>query len=358
MVVMPTIDAGAPAIAAGMPSAGVPSQTSTPASKTGEADADRKKVTRSARFRAQLRKTELCRHKLNGKCRAGQACPFAHGEQELEARPDLSKTSLCKAWLDGHCPKEAEHCAYAHGAWELRTTEAFSKGGAKGQPLTKEAQRQASEGATPVHRGADESGLGPLPLRFRGQNHPQGMEVETMRAAGGPQGLPLSLTASVLGPYAGHGPSPMSDSPGGVRGARMKMGREPVSQRSTMPPESDQDNDIPQGVPSSPADTPAAGHRLFVLEMAAHLDEGLAVCTPCSPSSPIDYRMSAGLAGSPSWVQAPPLLFLPCLAPVPIVSSPCAQDFVAPQQDDHQKRLLREEIAALLRNAMPSHYED
>lgn len=358
MVVMPASDTAAHCTMAGVPSVVVdvalPSSTDPPTSKTGEADAERKKNTRSARFRSQLRKTELCRHKLNGKCRAGQACPFAHGEQELQTRPNLSKTSLCKAWIDGNCPNEAAHCAFAHGAWELRTTQAFAKSSAKDNSQA-QVGRHASEGATPAHRGADESVPGPLPLHPNSSNSSRDMEFETMRAGGASQGLRMSCADTVSEAYKRYGHSPSS---GSVRGAIGKGGWEPVSQRSTMPPDSDQDTDIPQGVPSSFAGTPAAGQRVVVLEMAAHVGEGPAPCTPRPQSSPMDHLISADLAGSPFWVEVPPLVLLPCIAPVPVVSSLYAQDMAASHHGEHQKRMLREEIAALLRNAMPSHYED
>lgn len=66
---------------------------------------------------AQLERTRLCRY-YSKACRNGNACPFAHGEHELEKRPDLTKTSLCKAWLAGTpCTPD---CSFAHGRQELR----------------------------------------------------------------------------------------------------------------------------------------------------------------------------------------------------------------------------------------------
>lgn len=80
----------------------------------------------NGRFRAQFWKTELCRFWRSG-CRNGKLCPFAHGDEELTARPDLAKTSLCQRWAKGSCPLEATECRFAHGHLDLRATINFSQ---------------------------------------------------------------------------------------------------------------------------------------------------------------------------------------------------------------------------------------
>lgn len=73
-------------------------------------------------FVGQFRKTKLCRFNETGRCRYGRDCPFAHSAAELEELPDLSKTSMCKNWLQGCCSASSEHCPFAHGKEELRKT--------------------------------------------------------------------------------------------------------------------------------------------------------------------------------------------------------------------------------------------
>lgn len=68
----------------------------------------------------------MCRYYNLGQCRYGQDCPFAHDESELSVPPDLTKTTMCEAWVAGNCHRSSEKCPYAHGEEELRVTPAFS----------------------------------------------------------------------------------------------------------------------------------------------------------------------------------------------------------------------------------------
>jgi len=38
----------------------------------------------------------------------------------LQPLPDLSKTSICTAWLRGDCQEQQENCRFAHGSGDLR----------------------------------------------------------------------------------------------------------------------------------------------------------------------------------------------------------------------------------------------
>eukprot|EP00929_Paragymnodinium_shiwhaense_P059286 TRINITY_DN2969_c0_g1_i11.p1 TRINITY_DN2969_c0_g1~~TRINITY_DN2969_c0_g1_i11.p1 ORF type:complete len:412 (+),score=109.91 TRINITY_DN2969_c0_g1_i11:55-1236(+) len=73
----------------------------------------------------QLTKTTLCNFFNAGSCPAGADCKFAHGQEELQAKPNFCKTSLCKAWKVGKCKKVAAKCFFAHGYSDIRTTSAF-----------------------------------------------------------------------------------------------------------------------------------------------------------------------------------------------------------------------------------------
>merc|ERR1719502_2658966 len=79
-----------------------------------------------AQMSAQFSKTEMCKFYLLGICNKGSACVFAHSENELKSRPDLSCTRLCRVFLQtGQCndPK----CCFAHSKDQLRTTDFFHK---------------------------------------------------------------------------------------------------------------------------------------------------------------------------------------------------------------------------------------
>jgi hypothetical protein len=66
-------------------------------------------------------KTELCRNwvELKGRCRYGEKCQFAHGEEELRlpVRHPKYKTEICKNWLN-KCCRYGHKCSFVHGKEE------------------------------------------------------------------------------------------------------------------------------------------------------------------------------------------------------------------------------------------------
>jgi len=77
------------------------------------------------RLQKQFRKTQWCKFiAQESGCNLGAECKFAHSPEELNAVPDLTKTSLCLAFGRGSCDKGAS-CKFAHGQKELRITAAF-----------------------------------------------------------------------------------------------------------------------------------------------------------------------------------------------------------------------------------------
>lgn len=69
-----------------------------------------------------MRKSALCRFFESNQCSKGTACPFAHGEAELQTRPNLSKTTICRNWAKGCCKFNNATCNFAHGQQDLRDT--------------------------------------------------------------------------------------------------------------------------------------------------------------------------------------------------------------------------------------------
>merc|ERR1740138_2025178 len=69
------------------------------------------------------------------RCSKGDSCEYAHGMEELQAPPDLTKTSLCRDWQKGCCPESDATCRFAHGKRQLRKTAHFErKAGAGAMP--------------------------------------------------------------------------------------------------------------------------------------------------------------------------------------------------------------------------------
>jgi hypothetical protein len=73
----------------------------------------------------QLRKTKFCMYHLQGACRFGSECAFAHSLSDMHSTPDLRKTQLCQAWVNGGCTDK--NCNFAHSEYELRSTDVFFK---------------------------------------------------------------------------------------------------------------------------------------------------------------------------------------------------------------------------------------
>jgi len=69
----------------------------------------------------------MCKFNLLGICSKGSACAFAHASDELKSRPDLSRTRLCRVFIQtGHC-SNGKKCTFAHSKDELRATDSFHK---------------------------------------------------------------------------------------------------------------------------------------------------------------------------------------------------------------------------------------
>lgn len=70
-----------------------------------------------------LSRTTLCKFHLRGHCKKGDDCSHAHGEGALLPRPNLTKTKLCWSFMrSGHCNGGSD-CSFAHGRSELRPAE-------------------------------------------------------------------------------------------------------------------------------------------------------------------------------------------------------------------------------------------
>jgi len=73
-----------------------------------------------------LYKTRLCNFYPSGKCRDGQLCSYAHGEEELRLSPDFERTSVCPILIkEGSCTRH--DCRYAHNSGDLRTSPVLLK---------------------------------------------------------------------------------------------------------------------------------------------------------------------------------------------------------------------------------------
>eukprot|EP00438_Fugacium_kawagutii_P036013 Skav228979 [mRNA] locus=scaffold671:270189:271922:- [translate_table: standard] len=71
-------------------------------------------------------KTRQCAFYAKGKCTRGEQCKYAHGQNELQERPDLTFTSLCREYATtGTCTNP--ECSFAHNPEQLRATGKFFK---------------------------------------------------------------------------------------------------------------------------------------------------------------------------------------------------------------------------------------
>lgn len=66
-----------------------------------------------------LLKVDMCKFFPQGKCLKGESCTFAHRKEEVQARPNLYRTSPCfKFWTTGKC---IDDCKYAHSLESIRS---------------------------------------------------------------------------------------------------------------------------------------------------------------------------------------------------------------------------------------------
>jgi hypothetical protein len=78
------------------------------------------------RFEGQFFKTKLCVFWEKGRCVRGTMCKYAHGNDELQAMPDLTNTAMCRTMAEtGRCDRPG--CLYAHSHENLRATDNFYK---------------------------------------------------------------------------------------------------------------------------------------------------------------------------------------------------------------------------------------
>jgi hypothetical protein len=68
--------------------------------------------------RPNLRKTRLCKNFEMAQC-DNPNCPFAHGGEELRGTDGVWKTVMCAKWLNGTC-RAGSRCRFAHGQHELQ----------------------------------------------------------------------------------------------------------------------------------------------------------------------------------------------------------------------------------------------
>uniref|UniRef100_A0A0G4GT98 C3H1-type domain-containing protein n=1 Tax=Chromera velia CCMP2878 TaxID=1169474 RepID=A0A0G4GT98_9ALVE len=84
-------------------------------------------MSKSNLTKPQLIKTQLCPWNLQGRCRRGPTCNYAHSIEEMKTRPDLRYTSWCRDFIrNGTCPR-GQHCNFAHSGEQLRSTTAVYK---------------------------------------------------------------------------------------------------------------------------------------------------------------------------------------------------------------------------------------
>jgi len=122
--------------------------------------------------RSQLVKTELCSFYMGGHCAKGKRCHFAHGLEEVQPHPDLTKTSLCLNWKRSRCRRAAGDCPYAHGEQELRKTTgpqghhvAKADKLQKGDRSCKTGQSSVAAGRSEAMPRAASSAVAPPPLQ-------------------------------------------------------------------------------------------------------------------------------------------------------------------------------------------------
>lgn len=109
-------------------------------------------MTEQSPLSSRLQKTQMCRFHLIGACKKGVSCSHAHFQHELQEKPNLYKTSMCRQWLSsGECARE-ENCPYAHGATDLSFEEKIDSPKVLSKtPLAPNSSRMRCRTAETVH---------------------------------------------------------------------------------------------------------------------------------------------------------------------------------------------------------------
>lgn len=83
-------------------------------------------------IKKRMYKTQVCKYFIRGRCMHGLLCAFAHSVDELNRKPDLSKTKLC---TKVGCVDPG--CAFAHTLAELRVDPAVNDNSMEKQILAR-----------------------------------------------------------------------------------------------------------------------------------------------------------------------------------------------------------------------------
>jgi hypothetical protein len=76
------------------------------------------------RYKQQFFKTTLCKYHFDSSCKKGDLCSHAHNVDELQVKPVLSKSRMCKKILRfGNC--NDPQCTFAHDIGELVSANTF-----------------------------------------------------------------------------------------------------------------------------------------------------------------------------------------------------------------------------------------
>eukprot|EP00747_Dinoflagellata_sp_TGD_P178510 gnl/TRDRNA2_/TRDRNA2_27511_c0_seq1.p1 gnl/TRDRNA2_/TRDRNA2_27511_c0~~gnl/TRDRNA2_/TRDRNA2_27511_c0_seq1.p1 ORF type:complete len:490 (-),score=68.05 gnl/TRDRNA2_/TRDRNA2_27511_c0_seq1:156-1553(-) len=110
--------------------------------------AEKPKASKRRAKPKHMMKTWLCKHYMNGYCRYEEQCAYAHGEADLLARPDLSKTKMCANFLSGNCSSDL--CTFAHDYLELRP-QRFTSSCSAQESLSTMSSSHAPSLHSPIH---------------------------------------------------------------------------------------------------------------------------------------------------------------------------------------------------------------
>ncbi|CAE7437170.1 zfp36l2-A [Symbiodinium sp. CCMP2592] len=124
----------------------------------------------------KMSKTEICRFNSMGKCKRGAQCSFAHGPEELVAKPDLFKTMLCRKWAKGSC--NFTNCTFAHGEEELRDARSKRLTGLRNFDVVAEKEEAILEETCVSEASTEDGGTGTgSASEERMEDHVWGLEL-------------------------------------------------------------------------------------------------------------------------------------------------------------------------------------
>ena len=97
-----------------------------------------------------LEKTRICMYHMQGRCKYGKYCTFAHDKREMREAPvTLLKTKMCPSFYSRMCSNDS--CNFAHSLNELRSRTPSETDSSSRSPMLSPATSHQSSSSDTIY---------------------------------------------------------------------------------------------------------------------------------------------------------------------------------------------------------------